>query len=550
MDRKRTPVSLIIGIAIAAVAISIGGFFVYRNSSSKKVMDPYLYFNMTETEGAVIRDGAVCEEKAVVNGETVYVPYCTVSDLCGNPFYYEEASETMYLTLQNEDNRWTKENGEYLYFDGGNVCLEAGTLKKYSDCGVSIYTDPLRIVITEQYDDVTQAEVLEDTQVRYESSKKSPILRQVAAGETLRYIADEEPWSRVLTEDGYTGYILTDKISIGRASDLSRGINPLTDYEKIQVDGKVSMVWNQIEVQEGNTYLDEMFEGTYGIGVISPTWFRIADTEGNISSLADMAYVENCRNRGVQIWALIYDYAGEGSTTGEILKDPDARRNLISQLMGEVDEYGLDGINIDFETIAEDEAGAYIQFLRELSVETHRAGIVLSVDDYVPTYTAHYNRACQSKVVDYIIMMGYDEHTPNSAEPGSVASLPFVRDGVEATLKEVPASQLILGVPFYTRSWTEPLNAGYYETEALSMPRAEDFIAEHQIEMYWDSAAGQNVGSAVDDQARYSIWMENRESIEEKLKLAEDYSLAGVSAWRIGYENMDVWETWNAYLNR
>ena len=549
MDRKRTPVSLIIGIAIAAVAIGIGAFFIYTNSSSKKVMDPYLYFNMTGTEGAVIKDGVVSEEKAVISGELVYVPYELLEDLDGNPFYYEEATETMYLTLQNEDNRWTGKDTEYLYFDGGKVYLEAETLKKYSDCGVEIYSDPVRVVITGQYSDITLAEVLEDTQVRYESSKKSPILRQVTAGETVRYISDEEPWSKVLTDDGFTGYILTEKISIGETADIRYEINPLTDYEKISLDGKISMVWHQVESQDANTYLDEMFEGTYGIGIICPTWFRIADEAGNISSLADMGYIENCRNRGVQVWALIHDYVGETSSTGEILKDREARSNLISQLIGEAEEYGLAGINIDFETITEDEAGAYIQFLRELSVETHRKGIVLSVDDYVPTYTAHYNRICQSKVADYIIMMGYDEHNPNSAEPGSVASLPFVRDGIETTLEEVPASQLILGVPFYTRSWTEPLNAGYFETEALSMPRAEEFISEHNIEMYWDSAAGQDVGTAVDDQARYSIWMENRNSIEEKLNLAEKYSLAGVSAWRIGYENMDVWETWNAYLN-
>ncbi len=92
---------------------------------------------------------------------------------------------------------------------------------------------------------------------------------------------------------------------------------------------------------------------------------------------------------------------------------------------------GLDGINLDFESITEEQAPHYIQFVRELSIACRNQGIVFSIDDPVPTYSKHYDRTEQGIVADYVIIMGYDEHYAGSTDAGSVSSLGFVKAGIE-----------------------------------------------------------------------------------------------------------------------
>ena len=152
-------------------------------------------------------------------------------------------------------------------------------------------------------------------------------------------------------------------------------------------------------------------------------------------------------------------------------------------------------------------------------------------------------------MVDYLVIMGYDEHTAGSAEAGSVASLPLVEQGIRDTLSEVPASQVINAVPFYTRGWTSWFGEERPESEAFGMDGADEFVKLHEIYLSWDSSVGQKTGTAVTDEARYSIWLEDEQSLEEKLKLIRKYNLAGVAAWRLGFERNDVWEIIGTYMN-
>ena len=150
--------------------------------------------------------------------------------------------------------------------------------------------------------------------------------------------------------------------------------------------------------------------------------------------------------------------------------------------------------------------------------------------------------------MDYLIIMGYDEHTASSEEIGSVASLPFVEQGIQDTLQEVPAEQVINGIPFYTRSWVETFGNSVPESQALGMDAAAAFAEEHGIVLTWDASVGQNVGTTEDGSARYSIWMEDEQSVEAKMKLISSYDLAGVACWRLGFERSSVWNIIAAYM--
>ena len=226
------------------------------------------------------------------------------------------------------------------------------------------------------------------------------------------------------------------------------------------------------------------------------------------------------------------------------------RTRIIRQLMDAVKETGLDGINVDFENITEDSAPHYLQFVRELSVSMRKAKKILSVDLPVPQpYNAFYNPKELGVMTDYVIIMGYDEHYSGSEEAGSVASLPYVEAGIQGMLEAVPADKVINAIPFYTRLWIQPFGSSNLTSETMSMDEASDYVKKHNMEVYWDGSAGQNVAEKEDDEALYQIWLEDEESIEEKMKLIQSYDLAGVASWQLGYQRNTVWEIMDRYLN-
>jgi spore germination protein YaaH len=220
-------------------------------------------------------------------------------------------------------------------------------------------------------------------------------------------------------------------------------------------------------------------------------------------------------------------------------------------------QYDLDGINLDFEELSGSVGDAYIQFVRELSLKCKANGIILSVDNYVPSeYTTFYNRSEQAVFADYVIVMAYDEHYAGSDE-GSVSSIGFVTSGVENTLKEVPANQIILGLPFYTRVWQEtPKDTDGDDVEsasddyvpytltstAVGMNEADTLVTENGAQKEWNDECGQYYAEYTAGGDTFKIWLEEETSLEEKLKVMQANSLAGVSFWKLGLERETAWD--------
>ena len=290
----------------------------------------------------------------------------------------------------------------------------------------------------------------------------------------------------------------------------------------------------------GNDALGERLGVATGLNVISPTWFTVADIEGNITSLASAAYVQQAHDAGVEVWGLIDNFTAEVSTT-DTLSQLSSRQNMIQQLIQSATSVGLDGINVDFETLSEDAGPHFLEFLRELSIECHKNNLVLSVDNPVPEdFTSHYDRREQGLVVDYIVIMGYDEHYVGS-DAGSVASLPWVEKGVQDTIAEAPAERTVLAIPFYTRLWKT--TGGALTSEAIGMDEAQNVLTENGVEAVWDGSVSQNYATFEKDNSTYQIWLEDAQSIAEKVKLIPKYNLAGVAQWKLGFENSSIWQT-------
>ncbi len=307
------------------------------------------------------------------------------------------------------------------------------------------------------------------------------------------------------------------------------------------------MAFHQVFSQAANSTYDSYMADVKGVNVIAPTWFRITDNEGTLECFAGSEYVIKAHNAGIEVWAVVTDVDYEVDM-GAILSSSEKRTKLINELIAYAQQYSLDGLNIDFETIGSDYGDDFIQFLRELSIQTHANNIVLSVDNYAPTAsTMYYNREEQGLVADYVIIMGYDEHWGGSQTAGSVASINFVENGILNTLKEVPAEKVINAIPFYTRLWKT--EGGTVSSEAIGMDMAQNWVDTNGVELYWDNETCQYYGEIQKDNVLYQIWMEEEESIQVKLNVMDANHLAGVAEWKLNFERDSVWDCIETYTN-
>ena len=290
-----------------------------------------------------------------------------------------------------------------------------------------------------------------------------------------------EDWTRVLTKDGYLGYVKNS--TLGEESQITLEIPDFKEpvYTSLTQDEKINLVWHQVTNMDANDSLKSDISEVEGVNVISPTWFSVIDNEGNISSLADKDYVTTAHKNKMQVWGLIDNFNMDVDTE-MVLSSRSARRKIQDQLIEQALTYKLDGINLDFEAIPESAGDDYIQFIREMSIKCRKNKIVLSIDNPVPQpYTAHYDRDEQGIVADYVIIMGYDEHYAGS-DVGSVATMDFVTNGVKDTVAQVPSNKVINAIPFYVRIWNTD-SEGNISSEAVSMAAAKNAVEEAGAEI-------------------------------------------------------------------
>ena len=548
MNKKYKPV---IAVAVLVILVAILGIVThvvmkYIPSSEKMDLNEY-YGEMADGEIALVIGTEKLEERGLVDGDRVYLPLDVVNTYLNQRYYWDSANQQILYATPSEltSVSASSEAGDKVWVKDDKVYLNLTYVQEFTDLDAYITKDPYRIAIQYKFKNVKTVTVKKNTSIRYRGGIKSAILTSVKKGTKLRLIEEMENWDQVATDDGYIGYIDKKKVGEAEKTKFERSFKK-EEYSYLTMDSKVNMVWHQVTSTDANAYFADTTANMTGVNVISPTWFYLTDTSGNIASIASADYVSQAHEKGLQVWGLIDNFTQEVSTT-ETLSSTAARQNIISQLIQAAKDVGMDGINVDFESLSEDVGIHFLEFLRELSIECHKNNLVLSVDNPVPEdFTSHYDRAEQGRVVDYVIIMGYDEHYVGS-EAGSVASLPWVEQGIQDTLDEVPAERVINAIPFYTRLWKT--TGGNVTSEAIGMDQAQQTIADNNVETYWDKTTSQNYGKYDIDNSTYQIWLEDAQSVAEKVKLVSKYDLAGVSAWKLGFENNGIWQIISDNLN-
>ena len=551
-------VALLLIITIGAVGVIKGYIKKYTPSDTRMDLADY-YAQESQDDVALILQNAISETRGKLVEGMVYLPYDVASGELGGRFYWDEETQTMLYTMPESiveikpesssytmGGQETKEDYVIVRQIEGTNYLALSFLEQFMQIKAAVYEDPSRAVIQYKWGTQETVSADKDTVVRYQGGIKSPIIGDIKKNDSMVLLETLDNWSRVVTADGLDGYVENKDIRKPEQTELVYDGEYEENFTSLVREHKINLAWHQVTSEAANETFDQATQSMKGVNVISPTWFSVTGAQGTISSLASADYVSKAHGRGMEVWGLI-DNFHENVSTLETLSNRSSREHIIQKLLEEAKRVGLDGINVDFEALTEEEAPHFIQFIRELSVVCRTNNLVLSIDNPVPQFTSFYNRKEQGIVADYIIIMGYDEHTTGSPKAGSVASLPFVEEGITLTLEEVPKEKVINGVPFYTRLWTEANNGTLY-SEVFGMDQASQYVQEKGMDVYWNKDVSQNYAEAVTDTGTVKIWLEDEESLDAKMKLIEQYELAGVAEWKLGFERAAVWDVINQYM--
>ena len=551
---------------IVLLLLFIAGVILYSKffGYTKETADLNDYYSLeNDRQAGVVINNSVMGARGLVTGGVPYVDYDTVANYISSRFYVDTNEQLLLYALPNAIIKVKPESKSY---SDGNEKIKLGYpiwlmeddtpyialdfIKAYSPINAVFAEDPNRIMITTKFGEVQTAEVKRKTQIRKLAGVKSPVLKELKKGDKLTWIDTVDDWYHVRTEDGFIGYVpqkfLTDQETRQITCDYTE-----PEYGHLLEDGTICLVFDNVTNTVANEALGDRMSGVRGVNVIAPTWFTVLNTNGKVGSIASRDYVKRAHRSGMKVWATFRDFDSEGinsnKETYQLLSRTSVRTAMIKDLMSKAVVAGVDGINVDFEKISSKCGRSYVQFIRELSFACHRRGLVLSVDNYVPKlYNGHYGRKEQGVFADYIVIMGYDEHTYGSEEAGSVASHEFVEDGIEKTIADVPSERVINALPFYTRIWEESSKGLTFRS--YGMAGAAAAVKEAGAKAKWDKKTHQDYAEWKKDGVTYKVWLENAKSIEDKLDLMSEYNLAGVGGWRLGQETSNIWPLIDAYL--
>ena len=567
MIKKLNPIMIIIPVVviaiISALILVLGKKLDFSGSNNTEVSLTD-YYKLPEGEARLVVDLIKSDENAIIKDGKTYLPYSAAQKMMPRIFY-DALDDVVVYTTATEKYVYTAGEKEYqvngkdeteevpsFIEDGGNLYVALDFIEKWHEMKADVYENPGRVVIFDENNaEYEYAGVKSDSTLREAGDKKEPILKELKEGEKVYLLEGTgNDYTRVFTEDGVTGYIKTSDLDTDNIEHKKYSFDREKEdagYTSITRDEPIVLGWHQVTSTAANSSWGTALAKAEGLNVISPTWFGVADSEGEVTSLASKDYVTKLKAINVDVWPLISDF-NKDVDYNRLFMSTTTRGNLIKNIIYFIEEYNLDGINIDFEHIKSSYAEGYIEFLRELSIEMRSRKKVLSVDNYIPLeFNAFYNIKEQGIVSDYLCVMAYDEHYSGSPKAGSVSSLSWVKNSIENTAKSAPMKKLIVGLPFYTRLWREA-HTGKLTSRALSMDGGLNLVNSNKAKKEWDKEKGQYYAEWKDGKDRMRIWLEEEKSLEAKLKLVEKDKVAGIAFWKLGLERKEAWNSVTDWL--
>lgn len=537
------------------LAAALGGIYYYYSNQQQQVS----YFQI---DHPIVFQGEIYELSAVFHNEQLYLPIQFLSDHLDEGIAVDEQTQSVIIISNENILRFPIEKLEK-YVNEEPFQIEVETFITEND---ELYVEiqqleniyPLEYTLTDESivisidgEQRTFAMVSTNAHPRDLRLKVTPTYfsnyyDKISPGEKLYILEEEETYFHVQNGKGITGYV--KKSILGSSDTEIVSVEREQQFRQLAYpEGPINLTWEAVYSKNPDV---SALPPLPGINVVSPTWFHLKNDEGDIHSMASTAYVQWAKERGYHIWGL-FSNDFDPEMTHVALQNYETRQKMIRQLLQYSEMYDLDGINVDFENVYLKDRDLVTQFVRELTALAHQAGLIISMDiTFISTsemWSMFYDRAALTEIVDYMIVMAYDEHWGSSPVAGSVASFPWVERNLERLLEIIPSERLVLGIPTYTRIWKEQETEGgniEVSSKALSMRAVEDWVAERGLTPEFDDISGQDYVEYYDEaeKATYKIWIENADSIARRGQMVHDYNLAGVASWNRFFTNAESWE--------
>lgn len=529
--------------------IMFGVLYTFNNSNKsvdKKEADLVIYGDNIETN-----------YKPFKQDDGIYISVDTISKVIDKNIFYDKVATKIIVTTKNDvvkfkiDENLMSRNLEYININtsaklyNGQPYVDIELLKDIYNINIEYNEETNTISIDKKSS--TDIKVKYDRVNVYKSlSTDSEVLQTISTNNTVTLYNESlnhNRWYKVKTDSGIVGYIAKSNID---DSDVKA-------QEKRQEEEK-----NE-EVKEGNEKSDKltMFwqygsdlatlgsEKISGVGVVSPTWYELKNVNGDITSKYSQDYYNKAKEYGYEIWPIITNGIDSSSyspdDTSSMLNSERNRENFIKNLVNIAKDDKIDGINIDFEAMKDEDRNLFTQFIRELAPLLRQNNIKLSVDMYFVKYI---DRTRVGEAVDYVVLMGYDQRGAWSSEAGSIAEVSWVEKNINSLINDskIDSSKIILGIPFYTRLWMVKAGDSNISTKIYTMKDCQNFIKNNDITTVWDEDAGQNYAEYTSGNITYKLWLEDADSVKRRTEIVNKYNLAGITGWRKGFETSDIFE--------
>ncbi|WP_372638106.1 glycosyl hydrolase family 18 protein [Cohnella sp.] len=541
---------------------------IAHSANTSYVVPPY-----AAQPNPILFRGEWTEQYARGDKEGLLIPITIASRLLGDGVRYEEKTESLILTTDTKVMHFkTDELDATLNREPFTLRFAAKKLDDVLYLPVAPLTElfGIQVKIAETSGIVTLYEPGEEVRhakvpvkkekgikLREGPDKSYPIVEDLAGGTDVRIMEETEGgWYKVQSESGHLGYIAKDGVEVAESETIPSEIADEEPFIAWKSEGrKINLTWEAVYSANPDTAkIGEL----PGVNVVSPTWFELVDGEGNIRSNADASYVKWAHSKGIQVWGL-FSNAFEPERTHEALSSYESRLTMIKQMLAYAKTFKLQGVNIDFENVYTKDKDNLVQFVREMTPLMHEQNLVVSIDvtgkSNSEMWSAFLDRKRLGASVDFMMLMAYDEHWASSPVAGSVSSLPWTENSLRRILEEdgVPPSKFILGVPLYTRIWTEEPNGEggiKVSSKTMSMNAVNKLIEEKKLKPVFSEETGQHYVEFKEGEAVKKIWIEDATSMKARAELVGKYDLAGVASWRRGFETADIWDVLDEMLQK
>ena len=536
-------------IVVIFFAIVFGLFFY--SSYGVKV-------NKENSELVVFGDNIKTDYKPFVENDNIYISLDTISKTIDEHIFYDKVATKVIVTTYSDvvkfkidENKMSK-NFEYSDIDSpaklveGQPYVSIKLLKDIYNIKIE-YNEETNTVTIDKLDTTDIPLLYNKIKVYSEISTNSNVLDTLNKSDKVTLYKDSlnhSRWYKIKTASGMVGYISKNNISDTSSNVSSNEENK--NNEAVKSTEKINMFW-----QYGSDLNVLGKSKIEGVNVVSPTWYELSNSNGDISSKYSKEYYSQAKSFGYKIWPIITNGIDSStympSDTSNMINSEYSREQFIKNLVGIAKKDKLDGINIDFEAMKTEDKDLYTQFIREMSPLLRKENVTVSVDMYFVSYV---DRKGVGEACDYTILMGYDQRGNWSTEIGSISEVSWVEENLNSLINDskISSDKIILGVPFYTRLWITKKGEVKPTTKIYTMQDCKDFVAKYKLTPVFDQDAGQNFVEYTEGNLNYKLWIEDKDSIKRRVETVKKYNLAGITGWRKGLETSDIWNVINENL--